>query len=101
MMDADSPVVPWSGYVWKTVGKSPGSWFKFYMGTAFVMALSTIPIVASIHFLGSWGTWLAAAFAMIALTIYFRLLGRLAWVLDQLPVDPDEEVEEEEEEEID
>lgn len=101
MMDADSPVVPWSGYVWKTIGKSPGSWFKFFMGTAFVMALSTIPIVASVHFLGGWGMWLASAFAMIALTIYFRLLGRLAWVLDQLPVDPEEKDEEATDEDLD
>ena len=87
MLDADSPAVPFSGYVWKTIGQALGSWFKFYLGATCVFAFSTIPIVAASYFLGRLGTFFAAAFVLASLALYFRLLGRLAWVLDQLPVE--------------
>ena len=100
MMDADSPAVPFSPYVWQTLVKRSGQWIKFYM-SAGLLAAVLAGVFAATTFLGMPGVPILVLAIMFTMTIYFRLLGRLAWVLDQEPIVlPGKEEETEDEAEL-
>lgn len=85
MMDADSPAMPFSIYVWQTLGKRASAWIKFYLSSAILLAIVRITAIGC-NFLGLPGVFVLTLVLMFTMTIYFRLLGRLAWVLDQDPI---------------
>jgi hypothetical protein len=89
MFDADSPAVPYTAHVGRTWWSGGAAWRKFYLSTGGLW-LVTAGCLTVAALVGRWGLLPAAAAAVIAMTVYFRLLGRLAWVLDQLPC-PEEE----------
>ena len=103
MMETASAFGIYSKPIWFSVFQAPGKWFKFYffstilvvlacacfMGIAWLAPLELSPRVVA----GA----IALVYGMITLaTVYFRLLGRLAWVLTQeieIEVEADERVD--------
>jgi hypothetical protein len=92
MLDAGSAVVPFTPYIWNTLSQDRRAWVKFYVASLPVFLLMTLPhvivlVLQSTPILSELVPLLALFFAAITLTttgslVYFRLLGRLAWVID-------------------
>jgi len=86
MLETNSPMNPLSPPVWRSISTVWRAWAVFY--------LETIPLV-----IGCWygvqafllatfpGRTLPASLLLVAgLMIYFRLLGRLAWKIQSMPI---------------
>ena len=58
---------------------------KFYISTGLLLAVVLATIFVS-TFMANVGVFLLVFVLLFTMTIYFRLLGRLAWVLDQDPI---------------
>ncbi len=93
MMDSDSAVVPFSAYVWKTTRLARSAWTKFYVSSSVLFVANALLCLAG-HWLNAIWMLLLPLAIVLSLTIYFRLLGRLAWVLDQMEFVSEEEDEE-------
>jgi hypothetical protein len=111
MLDAGSAAVPFTPYMWSTLSHNRRPWVKFYIASLPVFLLMTIPHVIvlalqSLTVLRRSLPLLPMFFVAITLTtigslVYFRLIGRLAWVIDnQIPVDSEAAVETESEEDV-
>lgn len=90
MLESASATGIYSKAVWKSFGQVPGSWFKFYFLTTTLFALcgaciAALLLLADRELGGSTiATGLFALLCLLVLlTIYFRLLGRLAFVMTQ------------------
>jgi len=80
MLEWGSAVKPLSGRILGSLLTAPGSWALFYLQSAgLVLAAGGLMWVASLIACGLGGV-LAAPVFVASLLIYFRLLGRLAWV---------------------
>lgn len=80
MLANDSPLFPFSSPVWKGVGRSLGSWLAFYLETTAVVA-ATIGVGALGWIEGDILSLTGVGMAIFAaLLIYYRALGRLAWI---------------------
>ena len=80
-LEEDSPLMPYSAVVWRSVWRTWRAWVIFY-----VESLAVVGIVALL----GWGAWsigrseITPVFVFVcvlATIVYFRLLGRLAWVV--------------------
>jgi hypothetical protein len=91
MLEANSPFVPYSQPVLRSLNVAHWAWKTFYFMTALV-SLGTYFVVAAAVSMGTFATIVAAAMVVASAMIYFRLLGRLAWVCAELM--PHEEAEE-------
>ena len=111
MLDAGSAAVPFTPYMWSTLSRNRRAWVKFYVASLPVFLLMTIPhviilVLQSSNALRRILPLLTFFFVAITLTtigslVYFRLIGRLAWVIDnQIPVDSEAAVEIESEEDV-
>ena len=90
MLEANSPLMPFSKPIWSSLFSLPGTWCLFYLlATALVGCAGAC---ADAVWMLTARDWTPAVIALtIALilafvnfsTIYFRLLGRLGWVLTQ------------------
>jgi hypothetical protein len=99
MLDEETPVTLYSAYIWKTTRLVRSAWKKFYAITGAIclgvigLQLATLSLAWALGW--DWLNYLPLAAAAVALVWYFRLLGRLAWVLDeyhaQLPPEDEEE----------
>ncbi|HIQ22505.1 MAG TPA: hypothetical protein EYH34_14875 [Planctomycetes bacterium] len=80
MLAAGTPWNPLYGAVWKSYLTAPWAWGIFYVESILVMmAARWLSVLA--HRLGGWFGLVALSPLLAALLIvYFRLLGRLAWV---------------------
>ena len=80
MLEANSPLVPWSASVCRSLGSRWRAWGGFYLETTLLLAVTGGMALAAIL-----PGKLLLAVPVVALTmvassmIYFRLLGRLAW----------------------
>ena len=90
MLESASVTGMFSKAVWTSFGKVPGSWCKFYsLATVlFVlcgMCVGVLLVLSDRNLDGpTMGKGLAALVGvLVILTIYFRLLGRLAFVMTQ------------------
>jgi uncharacterized protein YbaR (Trm112 family) len=92
MMENDSPMMPISRPVWRGAKKARSAWLAFYVETTAVLGGA-----GGI----AWYAWrqgdllnlVGAGIAVVAaLFIYYRLLGRLAWIT---ALQPDEESDDE------
>ncbi len=80
MLANDSPMAPFSRPVWSGVARSLGSWAVFYFQTTAV-AGGTLWIGVLAWREGAF--WAIAGLGYVifaALLVYFRMLGRLAWI---------------------
>ena len=111
MLDAGSAAVPFTPYMWSTLSRDRRAWVKFYLASLPVFLLLILPhvIVLALQISNALPVnfpLLTFFFAAITLTtigslVYFRLLGRLAWVIDyQIPVDSEAGAETESEEDV-
>ena len=102
MLADNSPLMPFSRPVWRSLRSVCDPWTTFYLRSAALVGLTGI--VAGLGWwLGTfWSVPLAALPIVGALLIYFRLLGRLAWICavessddDEPPDDDDDPAEDE------
>ncbi len=92
MLDAGSAAVPFTPYLWSTLSRNRRTWVKFYLASLPVFLLMTVPhvivlVLQNTPILGEMLPLLTLFFVAITLTttaslVYFRLIGRLAWVID-------------------
>jgi DNA-directed RNA polymerase subunit RPC12/RpoP len=80
MLEGGSVFRLFSKAVGRTLLSTWWAWVIFYLETAALLLASTSLAQASRLMLGGIGTPLAVIFLTTAVMIYFRLLGRLAWV---------------------
>jgi DNA-directed RNA polymerase subunit RPC12/RpoP len=84
MLEVNSPVVPFSPLVWRSVWRKWWAWALFYLETTLVLAVAGGLSIAALVWLGlQWTILLAPPVIVAAVMIYFRLLGRLAWWCSQ------------------
>jgi DNA-directed RNA polymerase subunit M/transcription elongation factor TFIIS len=79
-LEANSPLVPISKVVWRSLFRKWRAWAVFYLESIPVLAVPGASAVAAT--LSSSLLWAIPVLAMMtvaSLMIYFRLLGRLAW----------------------
>ena len=103
MMETASPFGIYSKPIWYSVFQVPGKWFKFYFFGTILVILACVCFVRIGRLAPlKWSPFFVAeavamVYGLITLaTIYFRLLGRLAWVLTQeieIEVEADELVD--------
>jgi DNA-directed RNA polymerase subunit M/transcription elongation factor TFIIS len=97
-IDAESPAVPYSSFVMSTFRSNSGGWMKFYFLAAITTSIAIIahllaighsqlalpPPLSSLSNLPNRAfEYSAVALTVMAAMIYFRLLGRLAYVIEQ------------------
>ena len=106
-MEADSPLLPISPVMFRSLFARFTTWFVFYLEAAILYTIAIGATVMIVFLIGSKLAVLATTCALVLgplftflLFIYFRLLGRLVWVCDEWlrSLEPEEEDEEEEEE---
>lgn len=100
MLDENTPMMPYSEFMYRSIGRVKGAWIKFYVQSAILFAIVIGVHVAAIGLSGTMNT--VASFGSMLLTaaagiIYVRLVGRLAWVIDEKmakkkPIEDDNEV---------
>lgn len=77
MFEADSPLVPVSPAVWRSMFAAWWAWGAFYAETA-VLCLAVGWLLQATWLIGAWWALVPDAFLLVAaMMIYFRLLGRL------------------------
>ncbi len=94
MLDGNSPVIPYTSHVHRTIQKAPQAWTRFYTAVAPVAIIAyAIPLVAILCRETTYAflsVVVAVSVFTIGMTIYFGLLGRLGWVLSDVPTLEDE-----------
>ena len=102
MLESASVAGIYSKPVWSSFGKVPGTWFKFFSLSTLCFAGGLGSLLAIVHFGMLEPTPLhntavvAGVFGLVfCLTLYFRLMGRLAFVMSEKILvedepDPDE-----------
>ncbi len=85
MLNDASPASPLTQHVIRTLQAGRGIWLQFYAATA-ALGLPVAGLLWGSTYLGVAGSVLNAVVLALGVVIYFRLLGRLAWALDQLPL---------------
>lgn len=91
MLEAASVTGIVSKAVWGSIGKVPGTWFKFYFLSTLLFVFGGAAIVGLQRTIsaGAEGNVAVAStigalfVVLICITIYFRLMGRLAFILSQ------------------
>jgi hypothetical protein len=91
MLEENSCLMPYCALVWRSWRRSWRAWLLFHLHS--VALLAVMGTVGWFGFLAPnpWTMLLFVAVATVVMTIYFRLLGRLAYVIgcqsDQVPAD--------------
>lgn len=80
MLEAGSPTAPYSAVIWGSLQKQKKAWKSFYIRAGIV---GTLFLVAASLSLSGWMilTAIGCAATVALVLVFFRLLGRLAWVL--------------------
>jgi DNA-directed RNA polymerase subunit M/transcription elongation factor TFIIS len=84
MLDADSPFVPFTRFIHGSITAVPRAWVIFYAQTFLLLVVVAVPqaVAALVPDERSW-QYVSIVVLMIATTLYFRLLGRLAWYINE------------------
>ena len=81
MLEADSVATPFMPRVWGSLGVCWQAWFVFYVEAWLLAAIPGAVAWFAPEAINMWHVW-ALLFAInVALPLYFRILGRLAWVI--------------------
>ncbi len=83
MAESNSPAMPYSRAVWRSVGRLRREWMTFHLVAtpAWVLLLAAAAVLVRWPGVISQGV-LLVVFLWFSL-VYFRLLGRMAWILEQ------------------
>jgi hypothetical protein len=81
MLEETTCMMPYCSAVWRSLGHSGWAWLLFHLHS--IVLLVVLGLVGWAGFIrpNPWTTWLFVTVAMVLSTIYFRLLGRLAYVI--------------------
>lgn len=101
-LETGSPLVPISEVVAKSLWVSRKAWMVFYLETALLVAVLGVTLWLAAVLTGRASKtavdvvlyWGAAVLVVVVQTLYFRLLGRLAWVCAEESREPDEDEDE-------
>jgi len=90
MLEASSPTVPLTRPILRSFREMFGSWLQFYLLASFVLSLATLSAVGMFQLIFREWTPLVVGRVIVCdlavvmcAAIYFRLLGRLGWLLTQ------------------
>jgi hypothetical protein len=90
MLEANSPLMPYSRPIWSSLISMPTTWLAFYSLSLVLVGCAAGASLAAWHLTShDWTAVVILAEILLvfcvvaALTAYFRLLGRLGWVLTQ------------------
>jgi len=101
-LETQSPLVPVSSIVLESLWKCGRAWLVFYIETCLIgLGVALVVAVVSRMARNATGVALVAGTGVAAAMLYFRLLGRLAWVCDEHFRQESAEEENEDEEEDD
>ena len=106
MLERESPLVPISGPVLRSLRPALWGWLGFYVATIALLA-AAVNLVLAVRPAGTfWQITVASPVTVIVWFVYFRLLGRLAWYCTEhgepeAGAEEDEEAEGDEEAEAD
>jgi DNA-directed RNA polymerase subunit M/transcription elongation factor TFIIS len=90
MLEAGSPLRPFSAPIWRSVLTVCWGWIAFYVETALIVLLVVLPAILLTLAIGPLAGVPAIVLAVAALMVYFRLLGRLVWYCAQRLPDKEE-----------
>ena len=79
-MDSGTAVVPFSMFVWRSLREAFDGWLKFGGNAMLLAALLLLPGIGNWWYPHLNWSYVLVVIAIGATVIYFRLLGRLAWV---------------------
>ncbi len=85
MTDLDSPIGFYSRFIFDSLQQNRGAWSTFYAWSLLTWALGLLPFVGVILTGNLLLQYVGVCTIVFAVTIYCRLLGRLAWVIDNGP----------------
>lgn len=80
MLDVGSPLAPLSGKILGSLWRAPGAWLMFWAESGLLVA-GLAAVGAAIYQWSLAGLVLLAPLFVVVSVWYFRLLGRLGWVL--------------------
>lgn len=99
MLEANSPMMPLSWHVWRSLVRVWRAWGCFYIETT-LLAVAVLGLILGVWQLNRWLAIPVGSAALVAAAmIYFRLLGRVAWCYAQAVQKDEREAAEEEDEE--
>jgi hypothetical protein len=91
MLEETTCMMPYSAGVWRSLRRSWWAWFRFHLHSVGLLAVLALTAWTGMNTPNEWTMSLFVAVALVLLTIYFRLLGRLAYVIgresDETPED--------------
>jgi hypothetical protein len=83
MIDEDSVFIPYSGFVLSTLRSVRSGWARFYASAGLVGGLIVgTQVLAALYPSDAW-LFITIVAINLAGLIYFRLIGRLAYVIDR------------------
>lgn len=83
MIDEDSLFVPYSRFIHQTLGSVRKGWVKFYLSALGIYAVIAGTQILALFFPGEYWSYATLVLVNLATMIYFRLIGRLAYVIDR------------------
>ena len=82
MVSEESPFVPFSRFIWASLRQVRSSWLALYAHSGVLLTLLAIPVVLELTVGYAW-SFVSLAVGVYAALVYFRVLGRLAYVIDE------------------
>ncbi|HYW78792.1 MAG TPA: hypothetical protein VE890_04410, partial [Thermoguttaceae bacterium] len=99
VLEANSPMMPLSKHVWRSLLRVWRAWGCFYIETT-LLGTAAAGLILGLAYVSVWlAVPLAPAALVAAAMIYFRLLGRVAWCYARAVEQDEREAAEEEGEE--
>ncbi len=83
LLDNDSVFGPYSSFIWSSLGTVRRAWIKFYLSALVPFGMVAGSQVLAIYFPNDIWSYVTIVVTSMALLIYFRLIGRLAYVIDR------------------
>ena len=82
MVSEASPFVPFSGFIFASLNRVRSGWLKFYAHAACLLGLVYV-LWAIGNFLQIETMYLIIGVTVYSLLVYFRVMGRLAYIIDE------------------
>ena len=83
MLESASRFIPYSQFIMTSFRQIPGTWLRFYGLSFALQALVYLLVVVAAQYPNRLITSMAMVIGVTASMIYFRLLGRLSWLIGE------------------
>ena len=90
MVSEESPFVPFSRFIWASLSRVKSGWMALYGHAAILLAMVGLPVLLELTVSEQW-TYVSIVVGVYAMLVYFRVLGRLAYVIDEAMAGFDDE----------